>query len=159
LLDRLGIRFVTKTIFDSFKVIDYLVKENVISFPNVMPEQSHNNLYPTNLFMEVLNDIGKYDKESMQTLLQAKLKEYPERGEFKIKENIFSSENYRFMKFISRQLIEVDLGGKMIHFFFPFEVQIMDYETYINNLSGPQAHEQYKKRQKLAARLRVFGSK
>jgi uncharacterized protein (TIGR04562 family) len=138
-------------------VIDYLVRESVISFPNVMPEQSHNNLYPVNLFLEVAQNLQKYSRENINEFLMQKYKEKASQAEFKIKENVFSSENYRFMKFISRQLIEIELGGRHIHFFFPFEVQIMDYETYIQNLSGPQAHEQYKKRQKMAARLRVFG--
>jgi uncharacterized protein (TIGR04562 family) len=158
LLDRLGIRFVTKNIFDSFLVINFLVKENIISFPNVMPEQSHNNLYPVNLFLDVARNLSQYNRDNINEALFEKLKVNSETAEYRVKENHFSSENYRFMKFISRQLIEIELGGKNIHFFFPFEVQIMDYETYIRNLSGAQAHEEYKKRQKLAARLRVFGN-
>ena len=155
LLDRLGLRFITKNIYDSFRTIDYLLKENIVSFPNVMPEQSHNNLYPVNLLLEVIRDHP--GAENINQILQQKLVDSESRAEFKVKENEFSGSNYKFMKFISRQLIEVELGGKTIHFFFPFEVQVLDYETYISNLSGPEAHEQYKKRQKAAARLRVFG--
>lgn len=155
LLDRLGIRFVTKNIFDAFRVTDFLLKENVVNFPNVMPEQSHNNLYPVNLLLEAMKE--NPNAENVNDILQKKIENSQVRAEFKVKENEFSSSNYRFMKFISRQLIEVELGGKAIHFFFPFEVQIVDYETYIANLSGPEAHDEYKKRQKVAARLRVFG--
>lgn len=155
LLDRLGIRIVSKNIFDAFRVMNYLLKENIVSFPNVMPEQSHNNLYPVNILMEVMRE--NPTAENINKLLQKKLEEADTRAEFKVKENAFSSSEYKFMKFISRQLIEVELGGKWIHFFFPYEVQVLDYDTYIANLSGPQAHEQYKKRQKSAARLRVFG--
>lgn len=155
LLDRLGIRIVTKNVFDAFKTIDFLLKENIVNFPNVMPEQSHNNIYPVNLFLEVMRDHP--NAENINQILQQKLEESQSRAEFKVKENEFSASDYRFMKFISRQLIEVELGAKVIHFFFPFEVQVVDYEAYISNLSGPQAHEQYKKRQKVAARLRVFG--
>lgn len=155
LLDRLGIRFVTKNIFDAFRTIDYLLKENIVSFPNVMPEQSHNNLYPVNILLETVRDHP--NAENINQILQKKLAESDSRAEFKVKENEFSGSDYKFMKFISRQLIEVESGGKTIHFFFPYEIQVVDYETYINNLSGPQAHEEYKKRQKMAARLRVFG--
>lgn len=155
LLDRLGIRIVTKNIFDSFRVIDYLLKENIVSFPNVMPEQSHNNVYPLNLLLEAVRNHP--DIKNINQILHEKLIEEEDRAEFKVKENAFSSSEYKFMKFISRQLIEVELGGRVIHFFFPYEVQVLDYETFIGNLSGPQAHDKYKKRQKTAARLRVFG--
>jgi len=155
LLDRLGIRLVTKNIFDAFRVIDYLLKENIVSFPNVMPEQSHNNLYPLNILLEVAKTHA--GDENINQILQEKLVGEEYRAEFKVKENAFSSSDYKFMKFISRQLIEVELGGRVIHFFFPYEIQVLDYETFIGNLSGPQAHNEYKKRQKAAARLRVFG--
>jgi uncharacterized protein (TIGR04562 family) len=155
LLDRLGIRIVSKNIMDAFKVVDYLLRENIVSFPNVMPEQSHNNLYPVNILMEVVR--SNPNMENINKILEERLQAADTRAEFKVKENAFSSSEYKFMKFISRQLIEVELGGKRIHFFFPFEVQVLDYDSYISNLSGPQAHEQYKKRQKAAARLRVFG--
>lgn len=155
LLDRLGLRLVTKNVFDAFRTIDFLLKANVVSFPNIMPEQSHNNLYPLNLLFEVTS--GNVDADNINKVLQEKLEKAEWRAEFKVKENAFSSSEYRFMKFISRQLIEVELGGRTIHFFFPYEVQVVDYDTYIGNLSGPQAHDEYKKRQKAAARLRVFG--
>ncbi|MEQ1875844.1 MAG: TIGR04552 family protein, partial [Bdellovibrionia bacterium] len=63
---------------------------------------------------------------------------------------------YRAIKFIARRLIEIEKPEKF-HFFFPYEVQIVDYDTYLKNLSGPEAHEQYKKRQREAARRRVLG--
>ena len=63
--------------------------------------------------------------------------------------------------YFSRKLIrfEVDVNGKKekIKFFYPFEVQIMDYHTYVNNMRGPLSHSEYKKRQHKAARLRLFG--
>ncbi len=155
LLDRLGIRIVTKNVFDAFRVIDYLIRETIVSFPNVMPEQSHNNLYPVNLLLEVMK--SQPNAENINQILQEKMGSSEARAEFKVKENEFSATDYKFMKFISRQLIEIELGGKVIHFFFPYEIQVLDYDTYISNLSGPQAHEQYKKRQRVAARLRVFG--
>ena len=44
-----------------------------------------------------------------------------------------------------------------IRFFYPFEIQIMDYETYTENMRGPLSHSEYKQRQIRAARLRLFG--
>ncbi|MEQ1723681.1 MAG: TIGR04552 family protein, partial [Pseudobdellovibrio sp.] len=51
--DKLGIRFVTKSVFDSFQVIRFLVEENLISFPQIMPDQSSNNMYPVEEFLAV----------------------------------------------------------------------------------------------------------
>ncbi len=166
LLDRLGVRFVTKNTVDAFRVIRFLVNEHIISLPNVMPEQSNNTLYPANLFLELakkneqsadrasgqkFETYEDLDKEMIQ-----KIKQSPDRAEFLVKKNDFSSDDYKFMKFIARQLIQVEHGGKPVHFFFPYEVQILDYTTYIKNLSGEKAHDEYKKRQKLAARKRTI---
>lgn len=42
-------------------------------------------------------------------------------------------------------------------FFYPYEVQIVDLETHLNNTSGQASHEVYKQRQVDAARKRVLG--
>ena len=68
--------------------------------------------------------------------------------------------DYRFIKFISRKLVTVPLGEgdnkRAFRFFYPFEIQIMDYDTYVKNLSGPMAHDEYKNRQRRKARERVL---
>ena len=46
---------------------------------------------------------------------------------------------------------------KEFSFFYPFEIQILDYNSYVNNLSGPTAHSEYKNRQKIKARERILG--
>lgn len=156
LLDRMGVRFVTKTMFDAFRVVRFLVHENIVSLPNVMPDQSNNTLYPANLFMDVIEKMNFLDSPEAVENEMIKRLETADGSGFLVKKNEFSSSDYRFMKFISRQLIEAEVGGKIIHFFFPYEVQIMDYRTHIQNLSGEKAHDEYKKRQKLAARVRVL---
>ena len=62
-----------KNIFDAFRVMDYLLKENIVSFPNVMPEQSHNNLYPVNILLEVMR--SNPNQENINKILQEKLEE------------------------------------------------------------------------------------
>lgn len=156
LLDRLGVRFVTKNTFDAFRVIRFLVNEHIISLPNVMPEQSNNTLYPANLFLETMKELKTNSPEEADLALQKKIENNKDRAEFLVKKNDFSSNDYKFMKFISRQLIQAEHGGKIIHFFFPYEIQILDYNTYIKNLSGEKAHDEYKKRQKAAARKRTL---
>ncbi|MGZ3690696.1 MAG: TIGR04552 family protein, partial [Pseudobdellovibrio sp.] len=59
IFDKIGVRFVTKSIFDSFQVIRFLVEENLISFPQIMPDQSSNNMYPVQEFLEIVNRLEK----------------------------------------------------------------------------------------------------
>lgn len=157
LLDKIGVRFVTKTVFDAFRVVRLLHRENIVSFPNVMPDQSRNTLYPTKLMLEVLSEVPKDTELSkLEDLMNKRLETSPHKAEFLEKHNAFSSSDYKELKFIARKLIEVDAGGKHFHFFFPLEVQVTDYDSYVKTLSGPGSHEEYKKRQREAARKRVL---
>jgi uncharacterized protein (TIGR04562 family) len=159
LLDRMGVRFVTKTLFDAFRVVRLLHRENIVSFPNIMPDQSRNTLFPMNLLIEVINESPKdIELESLNHLLKEKLDESLHRAEFLEKHNEFSSEEYRSLKFIVRRLIQVETGDKHFHFFFPMEIQVVDYDNYVKILSGPGSHEEYKKRQRDKARRRVLSS-
>ncbi len=157
LLDRMGVRFVTKSLLDAFRLVRLLHRENIVSFPNVMPDQSRNTLFPVNLLIEVLNESEKdLTHDKLNELLKSKLEESLHRAEFVEKHNEFSSQEYRSIKFIARKLIEVQTGDKHFHFFFPLEVQVVDYDNYVKILSGPGSHEEYKKRQRERARQRVL---
>lgn len=161
LLDKVGVRFVTEDYFDSFRVLRYLIEQHLISMPNAMPDQSKNTLYPTNLFLEVMRGLqGKTPVPTATEIekhLADKLAIEEKRAEYKDKLNNFSGENYRAIKFISRQLVKLPMGDKKLHVFFPFEVQIVDADTHLVNVSGPSSHLEYKKRQISAARTRAFG--
>lgn len=162
IFDKLGVRFVTKNLFDSFRVVRFLVSQNVISFPHIMPDQSSNNLYPVELFMQVCDDLAHrldiLDDASIQAAFDQKLAEMGENVKYLRKENFFSGADYRFIKFICRKLIRVKpAGGKEeFSFFYPFEVQIMDHSAHQRILSGPSEHQAYKERQRTAARERLF---
>jgi uncharacterized protein (TIGR04552 family) len=162
IFDKLGVRFITKNLFDTFQVVRFLVKENVISFPHIMPDQSSNNLIPVDLFMEVCDDLSHrldtLDEKNIQTAFDQMLSQRGDSVKFLRKENFFSGADYKFIKFISRKLIHVKpQGGKeAFSFFYPFEVQIMDKAAHERILSGPSEHEAYKERQRNAARKRLF---
>ncbi|XGC82367.1 TIGR04552 family protein [Bdellovibrio bacteriovorus] len=162
IFDKLGVRFITRNLFDTFQVVRFLIRENVISFPHIMPDQSSNNLYPVSLFMEVCDDLAHrldtLDEKSIQAAFDLKMAEQGENVKFLRKENFFSGEDYRFIKFISRKLIHIKPhGGKeAFSFFYPFEVQIMDQSAHEKILSGPSEHQAYKERQRNAARKRLF---
>ncbi len=160
--DKLGVRFITHSMFDAYRVVRFLVEENLVSFPHIMPDQSSNNLYPVDLFSVIARDLHKSgfagsDLE-LEKHFKTKLEENKGSAEYLRKENFFSGPDYRFIKFISRKLIHLNLSDKkgQFSFFFPFEVQIMDHESRQRILSGPAEHQAYKERQRQAARLRVL---
>lgn len=99
--------------------------------------------------------------------------------------NPFSSPWYRSIQFTSRQLIHAPnpahatieeikarlrefpdaehilrevpvMVQERISFFYPFEVQIIDKESYIETLVGRSRHREYKSKQRLIARNRVL---
>ncbi len=161
LLDRMGLRFITYSVYDSFRVLRYLINQHLISIPNLVSDQTRNNLYPLNLFLEVMDKLHlqerKHTIEEIDALLQRTFERRSEEAEFTLKANDFSSTSYRAIKFIARHMVEIPIAGRDFHFFFPFEVQIMDKETHAQNTTGDSAHSSYKDRQLQAARDRVLG--
>lgn len=169
LLDKLGVRFVTHSVFDSFRVVRFLIDSHIVSYPHIIPDQSANTLYPLNLFFEAMDELehsqagaGSMSDEMINEWLKKSFEESSTRAEYLGKLNQFSGPDHRFIKFINRKLITVPVGeGEMkrsFRFFYPFEIQIMDVETWRSTQTGPTAHDQYKDRQRKRARERVFGS-
>ena len=172
LLDKLGVRFVTHNVFDSFRVIRFLVEHHIISFAHIIPDQSNNTLYPLNVFLEVMKEIEserkvvskvEWPKQEGQLELRLieSLKKSSYNAQYLEKQNEFSGADYKFIKFINRKLITVNVGtgqnSRIFRFFYPYEIQIMDHSTFLKNQSGPMAHDEYKSRQRIKARDRVFG--
>ncbi len=163
LLDKIGVRFVTHNLFDTFRVMRFLVANHVLSPANVIPSQSNNTLYPVNLFLDVMESLPRdanMDVADIDQRLNARLAQDTARAKFLEKHNMFTDREYRFIKFITRQLVRVTHPEtqKSFSFFYPYEVQILDYERYVRSLSGPASHEEYKSRQRKRARDRVFGA-
>jgi uncharacterized protein (TIGR04562 family) len=161
IFDKMGVRFVTGNIFDAFRVIRYLKAKNVICFANVMPHQSKNTLYPSNLFLETVEELANSKKNYTSDEVEKKLKEVMEssgdRAQYREKFNPFSDNTYKVVKFICRHLVKIKTENGLIRFFYPYEIQIMDYQTYISNLAGTASHGEYKRRQRKAARDRMMG--
>lgn len=158
--DKVGVRFVTKSLFDSFQVVRFLVRENLISFPHIMPDQSSNNLYPVELFLKVCQDLDKInlrDDDEIESYFNTMLTKTGDANLFR-KINQQSAIDFRFIKFISRKLIKILPQGSKeeFSFFYPFEVQVMDQKSFAKAMSGPTEHQAYKDRQREAARIRLF---
>jgi uncharacterized protein (TIGR04562 family) len=164
IFDKLGVRFITKSLFDSFQVIRFLVEENIMSFPHIMPDQSSNNMYPVDLFVQTCKELMDTDKplseDEVNGIFQERLDKAGS-GQMFRKDNSFSGADYRFIKFITRKLIHVhtQASKEPFSFFYPFEIQIMDQHAHQSILSGPSEHEAYKDRQILAARKRLFNER
>jgi uncharacterized protein (TIGR04562 family) len=168
LLDKLGVRFVTKSVFDSFRLVRVLVDSHIVSYPHIIPDQSSNTIYPLNLFVEAMEELeqsqapeGSVSDEVIEEWLKKSFEAQASRAEFKDRLNEFSGPDHRFIKFINRKLITVNIGdesmSRAFRFFYPFEIQIMDVATWERNRSGPTAHDQYKDRQRKRARERALG--
>jgi uncharacterized protein (TIGR04552 family) len=160
--DKLGVRFITTSMFDAFRVVRFLVEENLISFPHIMPDQSSNNLYPVEVFIQACAEMTlqtqQLSDEEVSSFFVHFLESKKGSADFFRKENAFSGDDYKFIKFICRKLIHVPVEGQKqgFSFFYPFEVQIVDLESHSRILSGPSEHQAYKERQKQAARKRLF---
>jgi uncharacterized protein (TIGR04562 family) len=163
-LDKIGVRFITESLVDTFRVALFLAERNIINFAHVMPDQSSNNLYPLNLFIDRINELlpdqnwsSVVNKKDFDAALKEKWNQESKSGILLRKENSFSDSKYRFIKFICRKLINIEIDSKnKFKFFYPFEVQIVDIETHIKNQTGPSSHDSYKEKQRQAARKRVF---
>ncbi len=164
LLDRVGIRIITKSVYDIFKVVTYLIENNVISFPHTLGGTVKNMICPVEIYNMVRKQVDFTSpkdevEEKINRLLDNKTLEWQnEGGEFKTK-NKFTSKNFKFLKFISRRFLKIDRGTNKdsLNFFYPFEVQILDHDTHSKNEESQASHSAYKERQRRAARRRVLG--
>lgn len=166
IMDKIGVRFVTRTVFDSYQVIRFLVEENLISYAHILPDQSSNNLYPVKEFLEVCDKLNrkygdqhKMSAEKIDRLLRARFNTQKSKGILNLfrKQNAFSSQQFKYIKFIARKLVRISTGPYAgFSFFYPFEVQIIDNDTFSLMQSGDSEHSAYKSRQIDAARKRVY---
>jgi len=157
--DKLGVRFVTESTWDAIRVLEFLIQHHLVGVAHVMAGQTTNTLCPISLLKAFFE--SRYYHENMtpnefdMALWQFQNSEFHDVSVVK-KENVYSSEDYQFIKFVSRKLIRLpEDGGR---FFYPFEVQILTAEAYKKTFVGEADHKLYKKRQLDAAKKRVLES-
>jgi uncharacterized protein (TIGR04562 family) len=194
--DWIGIQFVTRTPVDALLVVRFLRMHNLVTFANIVPGRSINNLIDLHAFRATYENLkASYeehaDVEELHLLerLSSETRDFA-KLEATVHTNPFSGAEYRSIQFTCRQLIRIPhparrplesilrtlrehtneeivrpLLAKMqtipiqkeIAFFFPYEIQILDYENYLKTRMGESSHAAYKKRQLQAARRRVLG--
>lgn len=59
---------------------------------------------------------------------------------------------------LSQSLLNLDTSpiSRDVRFFYPFEVQITDYESHLKNTQGEASHNEYKRAQLKSAMKRIF---
>lgn len=164
IFDRVGVRFVTRERFDTLLVIKYLREHNVFMFANVKPSRSRNTLidleWLERLVLGLEDEVssGAMDEAGRLEILRAAVQAHDYPAPPSPSYNPYSAASYHAVQFTCRQMIRVPDGtGGEMRFFFPFEVQILDEESYERSRSGYAAHDQYKARQRDAVRQRVLG--
>ena len=167
IFDRVGVRFVTQDRLDTLLVVQYLRQKNVVMFANIKPSRSRNTLIDINWLRDEIDrlDRGEEALERSQRVkrLRESLAVRPFPSSNQPFTNRFSSVDYHSIQFTCRQQIRVrDMladerqGGEM-RFFFPFEVQVLDAESYQMSRDGLASHEVYKRRQRREVQRRVMG--
>lgn len=152
IFDRLGVRFVTRNRIDALRVVRHLRVSNAIMFANVKPSRSKNTLVDLDRLEAVIDRFDDLDE------LAAEVERWPYATPVADPANPFSSREYHAIQFTARQRVRVtDHHGEVFRFFFPFEVQILDEASYRDSRRGFASHDDYKARQKAAARRRVLG--
>jgi uncharacterized protein (TIGR04562 family) len=76
--------------------------------------------------------------------------------------NKHSSKDYKTIQFTIRQMIRMKYppnspNPETYSFFFPYEMQVVDLQTHLENMFGKASHEKYKEKQLISARKRVLG--
>ncbi len=152
IFDWIGIRIITHYRLDVMLVLNYLRKHNIIIFANVKPSRSRNTLLDTPSTNEFENRDMSYD----ELKLRYQEKDYPLSHPTTL-DNIYSENSYRSIQLTCRQRIFINdpIHGKL-RFFFPYEVQLIDQQSYDKVLNGKASHKEYKQRQKSAIRKRVL---
>jgi uncharacterized protein (TIGR04562 family) len=173
IFDRLGVRFVTRYRFDAIRVVRYLRQRNVVMFANVKPSRSRNTLIDLEWLREEFERLRDEPTLTDTDLLHL-LREHVQHRPLLPGDTAFnqhSSIGYHAIQFTCRQLVRVPNPFRPapepdpeapsdpddLCFFYPFEVQVMDEESYEESRSGLAAHDIYKQRQREAVKQRVLG--
>lgn len=114
LFDRIGVRFVVKTKFDTLRVVHFLLRHNIVIPHNIKPSRSVNTLFDLNNFREEYNRIIKMairNDLSEERFLQAinrvmNASSLSDKKVEKDSKNHHSKKSYQSIQFTCRQLIK-----------------------------------------------------
>lgn len=101
--DVVGIRLIAKSKLDALKIVNFLVKENILSYPNSIPGRTKNTLLPLDELEKVLKRGDKKQLGGYFRLLEEGVVIVD-----KSKNDNPHSVDYRAMNFTSREKIEIE---------------------------------------------------
>jgi uncharacterized protein (TIGR04562 family) len=169
IFDRIGVRIVTNNKLDVIMVLKYLTENHVISFANIKPSRTRNNLINVKHFMDGIEELkgsesDNWSEDEIRTFLEGYLyfddeKTKDETSKIIRENNPHSSTQYTSLQLTARQMINIQDPFNIqlsYKFFFPFEVQILDHDSYVESRTGRASHSEYKKSQLKAVRKRVL---
>jgi len=152
IFDWIGLRFITHYKLDVLQVLAFLRYHNIVMFANIKPSRSRNTLLRLDQIEEACQQPLSYEELCQKIEAQSFPSEETQRSE-----NPYSESTYHSVQFTCRQRIHIHdpLQGRF-SFFFPFEIQIIDKNSYQKARYGMASHDEYKRRQKIAIRQRVL---
>ncbi len=169
--DQIGIRIITYDKIDALLIIRYLKKFGVLDFCNVKPSRSINRLIDVKTFKKILNHhkdrlkTGEIDKEEFERVIRLEAEKEANISADDNPMNPYTSKEYKSIQFTCRQMIRMQYPldasenerTENFCFFFPYEMQIVDIKTHMENRFGKASYEKYKEKQLISARNRVLG--
>ncbi|PIE89214.1 MAG: TIGR04552 family protein [Acidobacteria bacterium] len=170
--DHLGIRFVLNTKIECLLAFDFFSRHSLITEANIKPFRSRNTLVDIEEAKKLFDKYKKRLKKSDEypaEIYRKMDKKLPVMKLENVKNiNPFSASDYRSIQITVRKMIELSdsiptgmhgasLAPAQDTFYFDYEIQLIDKETWLKTRRGPTSHAAYKRRQVEVARRRVLG--
>lgn len=159
--DRLGFRFVTRRRLEALLVVRYLRANNVVMFAHMTPFRARNTLIDLDGLREGMRALddqvasGMVRADTAQWHLQDWVDAQPLPGSSS-DHNEHSASTYRSIQVTCRRLVRIPDDGGELRFFFPYEVQVMDEQSWAATRTGRASHAEYKARQRDTVKRRVL---
>ena len=167
IFDHLGVRLVFATRFECLLALRTLQRAHLLSVTNVDAERTRNTLLDLDaakhIFTKYRAQLEHSDDYPVE-LLRAMDAELAALSQPQTRcDNPHSGAGFNSIQVTVRKMIHVqqlDAAPEQdydVGFFFEYEIQLMDQDSYQRSLTGPASHDAYKRRQVDTARTRVFG--
>lgn len=167
IFDHLGVRLVFATRFECLLALRALQRAHLLSVTNVDAGRTRNTLLDLEAAKQIFNRyrarIAASEGYPVELLRQMDAELAEQAQPLTRCDNPHSGSGYNSVQVTVRKMIHVqqlDAAPEQdydVGFFFEYEIQLMDADSYQRSLTGPASHDAYKKRQVDTARTRVFG--
>lgn len=167
IFDHLGVRLVFATRFECLLALRALQRAHLLSVTNVDAGRTRNTLLDLEaakrIFKQYRERIAACDHYPVELLREMDAQLAEQTQPLTRCDNPHSGSGYSSVQVTVRKMIHIqqlDASPEQdydVGFFFEYEIQLMDADSYQRSLTGPASHDAYKLRQVDTARTRVFG--